>query len=705
LTGGAVVAEMIAGIYLAGDVVLTEGSRSIQAEELYYDIATQRALAVQASLTGYDAKRGIPIYLRAKRLRQESADVFSAEESVLTTSEFHTPQIALTASRVILRDRTQIDTTADTPSDTSRQVELRDVRFKYYNTTLLKLPKVTGNLENPHLPLRGLRLGNDSFWGPSVESQWDFPKVLGLAEAPGTDSRLNLDYYDRRGPGVGLDVDYQRDSYFGESLVYYINDHGQDRLGRHSTRWDLEPERTIRGRFTWRHRQFLPHYWQVTTEAAYLSDRNFLEQYYRGEAQAGKEHETLIHSKRIQDNWGLSFLAKARINDFQNQLEELPSAEFNWTGQSLFDGLMTFHSNSLVASMRQRYDRGTVPAGLDSAYSFLTTRNELDLPLSWGRWRMVPYAAATFGYDDGSGFMADRQGAAVQPERDVLIGEAGLRVTAPSWWRIDRNVYSRFWDLHQLRHVVSPSLLIVGYAEDKAAAEQRDLLRLGLTQRWQTKRGQGKRRRTVEWLRLDLDWNWLARSARSGGNSNELQWNVPMTPLIDRFSHTAPPADRRRGNMDGPNRSYVGGRLAWHVSDSTAVLGDVYYDMVGGLCRRASAGVAHVCAPDLSAYFGTRYLRDTDNLLGQIGSHVFTFAATYRLDPRYAVVVSNQFDFEYKENIRSDVALVRRYHRLSYALTFGVDESLDRTSMVFSLWPQGIDELALGLSRYMGLGL
>ncbi len=48
-----------------------------------------------------------------------------------------------------------------------------------------------------------------------------------------------------------------------------------------------------------------------------------------------KEQETIVHLKRIEDNWGLAFLGKWRINDFANQLEELPSAEFHWTGQSL----------------------------------------------------------------------------------------------------------------------------------------------------------------------------------------------------------------------------------------------------------------------------------------------------------------------------------------------------------------------------------
>ncbi len=697
--------ELVRGIYLSGDVTMAEGRHSIAAQELYYDVQNSRALALKVSLESYDAERGIPVFLRAEQLRQENDRVFSAEDTVLTTSEFYTPQLSLTAGRVVVRDTLGADRDEDTPAASGYQADLEDVRFKLYNTTLFKQSKATGNLVQPDLPLQGIRIGADSTWGATVESEWDLPKLLGLRRAEGTKSAFHLDYYEKRGPATGYDLAYQKDDYFGESIAYFIYDRGEDQLGRTASRRDLVPPQKERGRFTWRHRQFLPHHWQVTTEVGYLSDRNFLEQYYQGEAQAGKEQETLIHSKRIQDNWGLAFLAKGRVNSFQDQLEELPSAEFNWTGQSLLDGRLTFNSNTLVGNMRQKYDDSTVPTGSESAYTVFTTRNELDLPVSWSGWHFVPYVAGNFAYDDGDEYRTDGGGAAIPPESDVLIGEGGLRLTAPSVWNVNKDVHSRFWDLHQMRHVITPSMLAVGYVADKDAGEQRDLVRFGLSQRWQTKRGRGKKSRTVDWLRFDLDLTVLESSDQVSGNSNELLWNTPMTPLIDRFSQTAPPQDRRVANTYGPNRSYMGAGVEWRVTDTTALLADGYYDVVGGVWRRVNAGLARVVWPDLSTYIGTRYMRDTNNQLGQIGSNVFTFAATYRLDPRYAMVFSNQFDFKYGENIRSDITLVRRYHRLNYGLTFRVNESMDRTSLVFSLWPQGIGEMALGLGRDLASGL
>ncbi|MFC1762012.1 hypothetical protein ACFL6U_08010 [Planctomycetota bacterium] len=698
--------EIVQGIYLGGNVKMAEGSRSIQAEEVYYDLPGQRALAIDASLRTYDVRRKIPVYVYAQRLRQHAQDIFSAEGTVLTTSEFYRPQISLTSDKIIvMKDTTSVDAASGNQTDASFQVEMQDARFKLHDVTLLKLPKVQGDLDHPDAPLKGFSVGQDSLWGTSVETQWDLPKLLGLQGRPGADSTFHLDYYSKRGPGAGFDADYAEDNYFGKSIGYYIYDSGEDHLGRDASRRDLVPPDQNRGRLTLQHRHFLPYHWQVTAELSYLSDENFLEQYYRGEAQAGKEQETLLHSKRIENNWALSLLAKKRINDFADQLEELPSAQFNLAGQSLFDGLMTFYSNSYAGSLRQRYGENTVPGGTVQGYTFLGTRNELDLPLHVPRWQIVPFVAATLAYEDGDEFFADVQGNPIPSQQSVWSGEVGLRLTSQPIWRLFKDVQSRFWDLNEVRHVINPSVLAVAYTQDPEAASQRDLVRLGLSNRWQTKRGVGKKQRTVDWIRLDIDFTWLDNPAETMGNSNELIWNAPQTPLLDRGSYTAPPADRRISNSYGPNRSYAGGNLVWRLTDTTAVLGGAYYDIMGGVVRKADVGVARVCWPDLTTYFGTRYLRDTDNHLGQIGSNMFTFAATYRLDPRYAMVFSNQYDFEYGENIRSDIAFIRKYHRLNYALTLSVDESLDRTSLVFSLWPQGIKELSLGLSRYAELGL
>jgi hypothetical protein len=694
---------IIDGIFLSGDVVLEEGLRSIRCDEMYYDLKDSQALAVNATLKTYDTARSIPIYVRAAKLRMVARNVFFAEDVTVTTSEFHVPQFSLNAARVTFTDSTAVDEATGSMSDSSFDAQLQDVGLNYYDKTLLSWPGMRSNLQQPDLPLKSVHVGNSSTWGTSLETRWHLARVLGLRESEGTDGTLLLDYFDKRGPGGGFELDYVRDDFFGNMEGYAINDHGEDRLGR--TRRDLEPPRNERGRFSWQHRQFMAHEWQVTSEISYLSDENYLEQYDRKEFYQEKEQETLVHVQRIEDNWGLAFMGKGQINHFADTLEEMPTAEFHWTGQSLFDDVFTFYSDSQISRYQHKFGDDAMAVGPQDDFTFSYTRNELDLPLRFGKSKLVPFSAMTLGFEDGAGFYTNLDDAAVASDSSVWFGEMGLRWAANPLWQVYPDVRSRLWDLQEIRHIIEPRIAAIGYFEGDVVAKQRDVLRLGVAQRWQTKRGRGKKQRVVDWLRVDVDFNWVRNASSTWNGPSELIWNKSFVPLSDRFSGTMLPSDRRNGSFYGASRSYIGTDFVWRTTDSTAILSDVYYDTHGGVVRQCNVGVSHLRWPDLSLYVGSRYLREVENGLGERGSNAFTFAAAYKLDPRYAVIFSQQYDMDYGASIRSDVTLLRKYHRLNYGFTFSVDESIGDTSIAFGLWPEGIEELALGLGRYVGLGL
>ncbi|MHC4694958.1 MAG: LPS assembly protein LptD, partial [Planctomycetota bacterium] len=649
-------------------------------------------------------KRGIPIYVRAAKLRQLAEDKFSGEDITLTSSEFYLPQVSFNASSIIIIDTTSADERTGKFSDGSYDAQMRDVRFKLEDTTIFHWPFIRSNLHRPDVPLKSIRVGHDNVWGTSVETRWHLSRLLGLQETEDTDSTLSVDYFSDRGVGGGAELDYERENYFGSLLGYIIDDHGEDRLGRDESRKDLEPPRELRGRFLWRHRHFLPHNWQLTGEVSYLSDENFLESFYRGEYNLGKEQETLVHLKRIEDNWGLALLGKGRINDFTDELEEMPSAEFHWTGESVFDDKLTFYSDSQVSRFRQRLASGSTSPVSEEFFTFMAQRAELDMPMSMDFAKVVPYVAGTVAYEDGSGFYTDIDGGAAGREDNIWIGEAGARVFPLPMWKVYPEVESRLWDLYGLRHIVQPHVTAIGYTESDSVAEQRDVLNVGISQRLQTKRGPVDNRRTTDWMRLDMDFTWLNNSGDSSAGADRFVWNNAFVPLVNRFSTVVPPQDRRSSSIYGPRRNYFSADYMWRLSDTTAVLSDINYDMQSGVVQQLNVGFSRLRWPNLSYYIGSRYLKRIDNGLGEEGSNAFTFAASYVLDPRYTVVFSQQYDFDYGANVRSEVTLVRRYHRLNYGITLRVDESMDQKSILFTIWPEGLQELGIGQKRYMGQG-
>ncbi|MEJ2648234.1 MAG: hypothetical protein P8016_07495, partial [Sedimentisphaerales bacterium] len=496
----------IKAIYLCGDVVMTEGQRTIRADEIYYDYEQKKAIIIDAVMRNFDINNGIPIYIRASKIQQLAANKFSAQNATVTTSEFYIPQISLNASSIVVTDNTSIDREKGDETKSSYDVLMRDVSMKYYDTKLpLFFPRVRTNMERPDVPIKNVRVGNDNIFGTYVETSWYTTRLLGLEEPEGTDSTLFLDFYSDRGPGGGIETNYSREDYYGSVSGYM--------LGRISSRKDLEHPEELRGRFYWQDRHFLPYKWQLTTELSYLSDEHFLESFYRDEYNLKKPPETLIHMKRIEDNWGLSLLAKARINNFENVLEELPSAEFHLTGESFWDDKLTFYSDSQISRLRQRYAEGSTETTGRDFFSFMTTRNEIDLPLSINKTKIVPFIAGTVAFEDELGFYRAIDNTIKPGEDDIFIGELGVRGSTQPFWKVFSGVHSQLWDLNQLRHVIQPHLLAVDYTQNHAVAEQRDVLNVGITQRLQTKRGSGTLERTVDWMRLDTDFTWVNNSS------------------------------------------------------------------------------------------------------------------------------------------------------------------------------------------------
>jgi len=491
----------VSTIYLSGNVVMTEGQRIIRADELCYDFERKKSLAINAVMRSFDTGRGIPIYVRAAELRKLAENKFAADNISLTTSEFYLPQISLNASKVVITDMTSADEQQGGPpwrADHLYDAELRKVRLKMHDKTVFYWPYMRANLQRPDIPLKSIQTSYDRTWGYSVETRWYLARLLGLREPKGTESTYALDYYGKRGVGTGVEIDYARENYFGTLLGYVINDTGDDDLGRYYTRRNLKPPRKLRGRFLWRHRHFLPYNWQLTTEIGYASDEHFIEQYYRSEFNVGKEQETLVHLKRIEDNWGLSFLGKVRINNFVNKLEELPTAEFHWTGQSFLNDKLTFYSDNQVSRFRQRYASSSALS--EQFFTFVSTRNEVDMPMTIGRTKVVPFVAGTVAYEDGMGFRTNIDGSPTSSEDKVWFGEGGVRVSPQPYWKVFPGVKSQIWDLNQLRHIVSPYITAVGYIESDSVIEQRDMLNVGISQRLQTKRGTDDNQRTVDWM-------------------------------------------------------------------------------------------------------------------------------------------------------------------------------------------------------------
>jgi len=698
--GSSFASGSVEAIYLQGNVVMTEGLRSIRAEEAYYDFRKSQALALRAEMKNFDPTRGLPVYLRAQQLKQVSATVFHGDDIVLTSSEFYLPQVSTTASKIVLTDTTAIDArTGEAAKDSTYEGVLYDMRMKYGRQSVFRWPKMKTNFERPDIPLKSVEVSRDSEFGTSVETRWYLAKVLGRKEAEGVESTLAVDYFGKRGAGAGVDIQYEKANYFGNIKAYVLNDKsGEDDLGRN--RKNVSAGDKLRGRFRFQHRHYLPYDWQATVEVSYASDLNFIEWFYKNEFDAGKEQETILHLKRIKNNWGLSILNKVRITNHRTLTEELPTVEYHLKGQSLWDHKLTFYSDSRISRLKDRYGPRSMTTGPQQFYSFASTRNEVDMPFSWKKLKVTPFLAGTFAQEDQAGYTRDVGNIVKSSDEKVWLGEAGVRL-ATMFFRQNNDIKSKFWDINGIRHIVKPHLEGVVFYSGNDTAESRDVVNLGVSQRWQTRRGKKGNLRNLDWMRLDIDSTWVSDDAGSSiGPRNtygpgKFLWNDPGIPIFDR----------KRTPYFGMARDSINADYAWRVSDTTTILADSNYDIASSVVQQFNIGVSRYVYPDLTFYIGNRYLRPviTPNARGfENGSSAFVSAVSYRLNSRYTIMVSQEYNFDFGKNVKSSIGILRKYHRMYYALSASSDKSLDREAIVFSMWPEGVKELAFGERRYVG---
>lgn len=688
--------ENVRGVYLEGDVVLSLGTSFVRASRLYYDFEHDRAMILDAVFRADVPGRQIPLYIRADEIRQLSATEFTAENARVTTSEFYAPHYHIGAERVVLRDLTDRDATGQAVGTATGEYELHDATANVEGLPLLWWPYTRGRVEASETSLRSFRTGYSGDRGVELETRWHLLNMLGILEPEGYDTTWRLDYFSERGPATGVDVDYARDDYFGLWRSYYIHDDGEDDLGP-LRRNQEEPDNDDRGRLLWRHRHFLPNDWEATFEIAYLSDKNFLEEYERSEFNESKEQETLIQFKRAGEVDAVTLLANWRLLDFLTQTEHLPELAYRRIGDTFLSPLVLYHE-SRIGAVRYR------PAGLDfedlplwlyeHKYTGLpgrrggatdTTfrvdaRQEVELPLRLGPVNLVPFASFRGTYWDGSRM---RDGGLWRG-----LGVYGMR-GGTVFSRVYDDIESALLDIHRIRHIIRPEF-VAWFGHSNTRSELISPFDYGietidgfygasaaLRQTWQTQRGGPDHWRTVDLLTLNLEAGFFGNTDGRDEESNG--WVNPLRPENSRA------------------RNYLGGDVTWRLSDTTNLLYEFNVDTDDWSLDRQNVSLAVERLPRLAYVLGYRHAGDID--LDLIGG-----GWNYKLTEKHITTVRTWFDVDRGDIGEISFGYVRKLPRWYVAVSVEYDRIDDDITVSLSVWPEGIPEWTVGSRRFTGLG-
>lgn len=654
-----------AELYLEGNVVINESYRTIRANKVYYDLDNQRALIEDAIIRGFSSARDVPVYYSARQVRQLAEGKFVADQAVFTTSDMGIPATALRGSRFEFTDLSETDEIGDKTrrirySGTDVVSLIRDVPVSWW-------PRSAGDIAQGETALRRVQFSQRSNRGLGFESQWHLWKMLGIYREPEGFDRtyLDMNFYSERGPFISARSKYRREDFFGNFKGTIVSDHGTDNVGGDA----VDPPRDIRGRLQWQHRQFLPNDWQATAEFSYLSDANFLRGWYEQEFREDKEQETLLHLKKQWDDQAFSVLMKGRLNDFQTQTESLPRVEHHLLGRSLWDDRLTWGSSSVYEYAQFSPDDREHNIRSSPWTNIVDTEQDLSMPMALDFVKVAPFVDGRVSYFDHR--TRDRDG------RGRLYGAGGARA---SWYltRTYDDVRSEMWDLNRLRHVNTfdietavaqtsmPSRDLYAYDEPGSGetklvrgVDSTDVYRLGWRQRLQTKRG--PEQQSVNWITFDLLMTWFGDAQR---------------PRV------APDDDAVRNNLTAD--------YSWQMSDTTSLIGDVYYTTNDGQVREANTGLAVIRSPRLSYYIGNRYIRGAN-------SSILTLGADYVINSKWRVHAAQAVDLnQNNRNSSTRLELVRRLANWYMTVRVELDPGQDDKIFFLQFEPVGVPEFRVG---------
>ncbi|RIK86994.1 MAG: organic solvent tolerance protein OstA [Planctomycetota bacterium] len=573
-------------------------------------------------------------------------------------------------------------------------------------------PVIATDLEKPSFIIDSVRVGNDSIFGTQAAIDWDAYQLLGVERIEGTDWGLSTDYLSERGFGVGTDFQYDRPEIFGligparGNLDFWaISDDGLDNLGR--GRQSIDPEEDFRFRLLGEHRQYLENGWTVTAESGWLSDRTFQEQFFEQDWDERREARTGVRGRKIDDNREWMVEANAQVNDFYSETQYLPRLDHYWLGTSLLDDRITWFEHSSAAYAE--YEVAAAPSeptlaaqwvplpwDAQSSGERLFTTHEFDLPLQLGEFKVVPYALGQL-YHVGEAIDGD--------SLDRAYVNAGVRGSIP-FWAVYPDVRDPLFNLNGLAHKVVfemeasyadasqnfDELPLYDQLDDTSILEFRrrlssgaldptitdpkfdprrfairqglgdwvtnpsaetvdDLIvvRMGVRQRWQTKRGLAGNQHIVDWLTLDMNASYFP------------------DPNRDNFG-------QEFGLLDYD--------LRWHLGDRFTIVSDGFADVFGDGLKTVSGGVL-INRPTLgNAYFGVRSIN------GPVASNVLLASLSYRLSEKWITTAGAAYDFEQTGNIGQSMSVTRIGESMLMTVGLNVDEAKDNVGVNFLLEPR-----------------
>lgn len=274
------------------------------------------------------------------------------------------------------------------------------------------------------------------------------------------DGVFHGDYYGKRGPGGGPDLNLHLGRWGdGQFSYYYLHDKNPDQSLGTNTFPNLAgpiPENRQRVYFGW---QATPATnLNFKSLVNYQTDPLLAHDFFEGDYTANPQPNTFVEVNKYSDNWSLDALTTPRVNNFFDQVERLPDVKLTGWRQQVFNTPVYYESESSAGYYRKLFaETNSLFAGTNGPianYSAdrVDTFQQLLLPWTFFGWlNVTPRAGGRFTY-----YSAETGPAGTNSETYRKIFNTGVDVSfkASQLWAGATN---SLLQIDGLRHIVEPS--------------------------------------------------------------------------------------------------------------------------------------------------------------------------------------------------------------------------------------------------------
>ncbi|MCX6929009.1 MAG: hypothetical protein NT154_38220, partial [Verrucomicrobia bacterium] len=422
-------AEQVGVNQQSGEVV-ADGNVRIQSEEQIWAGEHVRFNFRTKQIEAQQFRTGkTPVFMTGEGLHGEVTNhVYYATNGVVTTDDVSEPAFKIRAKYIKI-----------IPND---KVEARSATLYVEGLPVFYFPYYSRNL-GPRANNFNFVPGYRSSYGPFLLSSYHFflNDVL--------DGAAHVDYRERRGVGLGPDLNYHLGRWGeGTFKFYYMHDENPGAGGGDP---NINPDRK---RFDFSYQADPATNLNVKTVVRYQGDTNIVREFFEGEYRQNPQPTTFFEVNRFWQNFSVDTYVQPQLNSFLETEERLPDVRLNGLRQQLWDSPVYYESVSSAGYYRRAYGKTNgISAGLDYEAPRVDTYQKLLLPQTYFGWlNVTPRVGGRYTYygtPDGPGATTD--------DENRWVFDTGAETSAKAS-RLYPGAQNDFFEVNGLRHIVEPSV-------------------------------------------------------------------------------------------------------------------------------------------------------------------------------------------------------------------------------------------------------